>query len=154
LQISSIFVLIQLYPSLYSDAWCVCSADQRRRRGSRVLQRSELFPDITGADEIRTRQVRPCECTDVPHQPGTAAGTVHRGQECLHRDKVSLTATAWRHRQSRDERRLCARGDQELLLLLLLLFLYFRYQGLKAKKIKTKPEWLVQNLFDHEDVMR
>ena len=89
----------------------VCSADQCRWRGVAVLQRPQLVPDAAGADAVGARPTRCRESADVPHQPRAAAGTVHRGQECIHGDQVPLAATARRHRQGRHALRLRSRGN-------------------------------------------
>ena len=109
---------------------CLYPADQRRWRSSRVLQRPQLVPDIAGADEVRARPIWPCKSSDVPYQPRTAAGNVHRGQERLYRDQVPLTFAARRYRQCRDKCRLCSRGNRKFLQYCVILWQLFKHTQL------------------------
>lgn len=76
------------------------SAGECGWRCSGVLQWAFKFwaPDRT--DAIRASQSERAECPELPHQPGAAAGPVHRGQECLHWDQVSLPASSGWYPQS------------------------------------------------------
>jgi len=121
-----IFQQFHVFSSVYFQRWrrlwyfvVMCSVDQRWWGSPRVLQWSQLIPGVTGTDEVGERPVGPSQSSDVPHQPCPVAGSVHRGQERLHGDQVSLSSTARRHRQSSDTFRLCSRGNLQFLSILI-----------------------------------
>ena len=82
------------------------AAGECRRGGAAVLQWPRLLQHPHRADAVGAAPHGRPQPPAVPHQPGAAAGAVHRGQECLHRDQVPLPPPARRH---------CARGHPQRL---------------------------------------